>query len=183
VAGTEVIEPGLESGDLAHRHVHLGLEEGARRRRGAKEHFAAARVRLLLRHAGGVVENRRELADAELRRGGPWPGERGERVDRLRIDLARQRNGLKVRVDLERKRLDVPLERVAARAHRCGRVGGPVVVLARRQNRYGGRTTPRSVTIAAMSAAGVTSKAGLNTGEALGAVFWPAPRRTSARSA
>src|SRR4029450_11586857 len=82
-------------------------------------------------------------------------------------------------VDLERKGLDVPLERVAARAHRRGRVGGPVVVLARDQKRYGGGRAPRSVTIAAMSAAGVTSKAGLNTGEALGAVCCPPTRRTS----
>ena len=38
------------------------------------------------------------------------------------------------------------------------------------QNRYGGRNTPRSVMIAEMSAAGVTSKAGLKMGEASGAV-------------
>ena len=120
VAGTEVIEPGLEPGDRAHHHVHLGLEERARRRGGAKEHLAAARVRLLPRHARGIVEHRRELAEAELRRGRRGPGECGERVDRRRIDLARQRNRRKIRVDLERERLDVPLERVAARAHRRG---------------------------------------------------------------
>src|SRR5262249_55624138 len=92
-----------------------------------------------------------------------------------RIELARQRNRLEVGVHLERKRLDVPLQRVTAGADRRGRMGGPVVILARSQKRYGGRMTPRSVMMAAISRAGVTSKAGLNTGAA-------PPRRPSAAS-
>jgi hypothetical protein len=47
---------------------------------------------------------------------------------------------------------------------------------------YGGRNTPRSVMMALNSAAGVTSKAGLNTGDAVGAVWRPATPRTSAAS-
>ena len=58
--------PGGAAPGAPRRHVHLGLEERARRRRGAEEHLAAARVRLLLRHARGVVEDRRELGEAHL---------------------------------------------------------------------------------------------------------------------
>ena len=50
------------------------------------------------------------------------------------------------------------------------------------RTRYGGRWTPRSVTIAVISSAGVTSKAGFHTGDSAGAVGRPATSRTSAGS-
>ena len=92
VAGAEVIEARLEARDRADRDVHLGLVERARRGRGAEEHLAAARVGLLLRHAGGVVEHRRQLAQAERRGRRRRLGERGERIDPQRVELARKRN-------------------------------------------------------------------------------------------
>src|SRR2546426_5371152 len=179
VAGREVIEASVEPGDLTNRHVHLGLVERARRSRSAEENLSPTRVRLPLGHAGGVVEDRRELAQHECRATRRRAGDGGERFGRRGIELARQSERRDLRIDLERERLDVPLERVTAGAHRRGRVRGPVVVLAGGQKRYGGRTTPRSVMIAAMSRAGVTSKAGLNTGEAPGAVCCAPTRRTS----
>src|SRR3989454_1651997 len=179
VTGTEVIEARVEPSDLTNGHIHLGLVERARRGRGAEEDLAPTRVGLLPGHAGGVVEERCELAQRECRAIRLPAGDGSEGVDRRRVELARQRERRELRVDLERERLDVPLERVAAGADRRGRVCGPVVVLAGGQKRYGGRTTPRSVMIAAMSRAGVTSKAGLNTGDAPGAVCCVPTRRTS----
>src|SRR5213593_277197 len=179
VTGTEVIETRVEARDLTKRHIHLGLVERARRGCSAEEDLSPTRVGLLPGHAGGVVEERRELAQRKCRAIRLRAGDGGERVDRRRVELARQRERRELRVDLERERLDVPLERVAAGADRRGRVCGPVVVLAGGQKRYGGRTTPRSVMIAAMSRAGVTSKAGLNTGDAFGAVCCVPTRRTS----
>src|SRR2546422_2601960 len=188
VARAEVVEPGLEPVDPAHGDIGLGLVERARRRGGAKEDLTAPGVRLLLGHPCRVVEERGEVGQGHAR-GGPLGSGRegGEGVDRERVDLARQRERREIRVDLEGKRLDVPGESVAARADRRGRVCRPIVVLAGdarlavrhlhgltspnvgrggpdgHAKSYGGRKTPRSVMIAVMSAAGVTSNAGLNT--------------------
>src|SRR5262249_60205909 len=124
VAAQEGWGPGRGAAAPPRRYVPVGREGRPRRGRGAEEPPAAARVRLLLRPARGVIENRRELAEAELRRGGRRRGERYERVDRHRIDLAWQRIRRQIRVDPERGRLDVPLARVAAPAPPPRPVGG-----------------------------------------------------------
>src|SRR5207244_10047233 len=114
--------------------------------------------------------------------------QRRERVERQRIEGFGKRDGREVRVDLEEEGLGVPVENVAARAH--GRVGVPRPVVevagdprvAVQEKLYGGRKTPRSVMIAAISEAGVTSNAGLKTGDSSGAVCCAPTRRTSEAS-
>src|SRR5206468_1568688 len=116
IAGTEVIEAGRQVLDVAGRNVDFGLVERAGRRRGAKEDFAASRVRLLLGDSGAEVKERGQPFECELRGFDARAGiESAQRVHAHRVDVARKRNGREIRVDLEGKRLDVPRERVATR--------------------------------------------------------------------
>src|SRR5262249_42843355 len=116
-AGTKWIEPGLEAGAPAPRYVPLGLEERPRRRRGAKEPLAAARIRLLLRPAGGVIENRRELAEAELRRGGRPPRRGRPGGARPRIEPPGARNPPEIPGGPARRTPAVPPWPLATRPH------------------------------------------------------------------
>src|SRR5262245_41906832 len=167
-----MVEAGIEALDLAGRQVHLGLIQGARRRRCPKEDFTATRVDLLPGNTGRVVEKGGEAGQGEWRGNGRGARDSGERGHGHRVEGSWQGHRRGFRVYLERKRLDVPVERVGARANGVRRVDGAVVeassnfrrvVQGRRSetNRYGGRKTPRSVTMAEISEAGVTSKAGL----------------------
>ncbi len=134
---------------------------------GPEQDLSAAGVRLLPGDAGRQVQERGEPLEVERSwRRPPGGVESGERVDSDGIDGARQRERRQIRVHLEGKRLDVPLERVRARPHRLRRMRARVVKLTseRHENKYGGRKMPRSVMIAVIREAGVTSKAGLNTG-------------------
>ena len=128
VAGAEVVEPGFEPFDLARRDIDLRLIQGARRRGRAEQDLAAARVGPLLGHPRRVVENGRDVGQRHALGTRRTGAEGGERVDRERIDLPRQRERGKVGVDLEREGLDVPVEGVGARADRRRRVRRLVVI-------------------------------------------------------
>src|SRR5438034_6960497 len=119
IARAEVIETRRQVLHVPRGDVDLGLVKRAGRRRGAEEDLAAARVGLLPRDTGGEIEKRGEPTECERSTLRTRSGiERAESVDLCEIDVARKWDGGEVRVDLERKRLDVPLERVAARPDR-----------------------------------------------------------------
>jgi len=128
VARREVIDPGAEPLNRSGDDVHLGLVEGARRRRRAKAHLLSAGIGLRPRETGGEEEDRGERAEGERPGGGRRRRrERGQGVARQGVDRRGEQDLREIRIDLERERLHLPVEGVAARPDRRRGVRGPVV--------------------------------------------------------
>ena len=132
VARVEVIDPGREALHRPGHHVHLGLVERAGGGGRPEVDLGAPRVRLDAHDAGREEEDRGETVEIERGRPGDGRGraQRGEGVHRGHRQPGGQPPRLERGVDLERERLGLPVERVAAPAHRLGGMRGALVVLA-----------------------------------------------------
>ena len=127
-----MVDAGAETREAPGDHVDLHLVERAGRRGRAEVDRLAAGVDLLLRQPRREEQELGEHAD--VHRPMPRPGrdarEGLERRQSRRRHLAREWDGRRVRVDLEREGLDLPVEEVPAVPDALRRVLGCVVVRA-----------------------------------------------------
>ncbi len=132
VARVEVIDPGRQTLHRPGHHVHLGLVERAGGGGRPEVDLRAPRVRLDAHDAGREKEDRGETIEIERGRPGDGLGraQRGEGIHRGHRQPGGQAPRLERRVDLERERLGLPVERVPAPAHRLGGMRGALVIRA-----------------------------------------------------